>query len=283
LKSQSFEVQPQAGVGAEICGANFTRPLDQESVSFLLDALAEYGVLFFHDQDISPAQHIALAEALGTINVNRFFTPVEDHPTIAEVRKDPGDKHNIGDEWHTDHSYDVRPALGSILYARTVPEVGGDTMFANMHTAYQTLSDGLRKQLSSMTAVHSSRHAFDPATLPDELVNRRYHNLENATQDAVHPVVVRHPLSGKSVLYVNPGFTVKFTGWTVEESKPLLSYLYQHASKPEFTCRFRWRKGSLAFWDNRATWHYALNDYHGSARLMHRITLEGDALESATA
>lgn len=249
----------------------------------MLDALAEFGVLFFHDQEISPAQHIALAEALGTINVNRFFTPVADYPVIAEVRKDPADQHNIGDEWHTDHSYDERPALGSILYARIVPEVGGDTMFANMNSAFETLSEGLRNQLSSMSAVHSSRHAFNPATLPAELVNRRYHNLENATQDAVHPVVVRHPLSGKSVLYVNPGFTVKFAGWSVEDSEPLLSYLYQHASKPEFTCRFRWRKGSLAFWDNRATWHYALNDYHGSARLMHRITLEGDALESAAA
>ena len=227
MKAQSFVVQAQAGVGAEISGAPLPRPFDQESVSLLLDALAEFGVLFFRDQDLTPDQHIALAEALGTINVNRFFTPVADYPVIAEVRKDPADQHNIGADWPPAHSYDQRPALGSILYARTVPEVGGDTMFANMYTAFETLSEGLRKQLSSMSAVHSSRHAFNPATLPDELVNRRYHNLENATQDAMHPVVVQHPLSGRSVLYVNPGFTVKFAGWSVEESQPLLSYLYQ--------------------------------------------------------
>lgn len=276
-----LRLQPQAGVGAEVHDMALDRPLAASSAAALREAVATFGVLFFRNQDLTPEQHIGFAESLGTINVNRFFTPVADYPNIAEVRKDPGDRYNIGDEWHTDHSYDQAPALGSILYARVVPEAGGDTLFANMYTAYETLSDGLKKQLATMSALHSSRYAFDVDSLPDELVDRRYHNLDNATQDAVHPVVIKHPLSGRNLLYVNPGFTVKFDGWTVEESQPLLEFLYRHASRPEFTCRFRWREGSVAFWDNRATWHYALNDYHGCARLMHRITLEGSELQRA--
>ena len=142
-----FEILPQAGIGAEVRGVRLDQRLDDDSADTLLQALAEYGVLFFHDQDLTPEQHIALAQSLGQINVNRFFTPVDGYPNIAEVRKDPGDRFNVGDEWHTDHSYDQQPALGSILYAKSVPDVGGDTMFANMYSAIETLSDGLRNTL----------------------------------------------------------------------------------------------------------------------------------------
>ena len=280
-ENKKISVRPVgAGVGAEVTGVDLARPLGQTELGALKAAYAEYGVLFFRDQSLSPEQHLAFAESWGEVVVNRFFTPVEGHPQVAEVRKEPGQSFNVGGGWHTDHSYDEEPALGSILYARELPESGGDTLFAGMSAAYDGLSSGLKKTLSGLRALHSSRHVFGPeAELPEDLLGR-LHNAESATQDAVHPVVITHPLSGRKALYVNPGFTLRFDGWTAAESRALLEYLYQHASRPEFTCRFEWRPGSVAFWDNRATWHYALNDYHGKRRLMHRITLDGEALSA---
>ena len=197
---------------------------------------------------------------------------------IAEVRKEPEQQRNIGNGWHTDHSYDEAPALGSMLYAREVPKTGGDTLFASMYAAYDALSDGLRSTLEGLKALHSSRHVFGPAAAARRGdLEGRIRNAEHATQDAVHPVVIRHPDTGRKALYVNPGFTVRFEGWTEEDSRPLLDYLYRHAVRPEFTCRFQWREGSLAFWDNRSTWHFAVNDYHGERRLLHRITIAGHA------
>ncbi len=176
--------------------------------------------------------------------------------------------------------------MGSILYAREVPSVGGDTMFASMYAAYEALSDGMKRMLRSMNAEHSSRHVFGEVAYVDvdpEDVGDRLGNTAAATQDSVHPVVIKHPLSGRPALYVNGDFTVKFEGWSKAESQPLLDFLYAHASQHEFSCRFRWQQGSMAIWDNRATHHLALNDYHGERRLMHRITLEGVALEAAAA
>jgi taurine dioxygenase len=232
--------------------------------------------VFFRDQKLTPEQHVAFAQRFGEINVNRFFKAVDGYPMIAEVRKEPEQKGNIGGNWHTDHSYDQAPAMGSILYAREVPETGGDTLFASMYAAYDTLSDGLKQTLESLQAVHSSRHVFGVEAYAGRGdLKGRYLNPEAAAQDAVHPVVVRHPGSGRKALYVNAAFTVRIAGWTDEESQPLLRYLYQHAARPEFSFRFQWREGSIAFWDNRCTWHYALNDYHGQRRLMHRITVDG--------
>jgi taurine dioxygenase len=196
---------------------------------------------------------------------------------LAEVRKEPEHKRNIGSDWHTDHSYDQVPALGSILYAREVPETGGDTMFASMARAYEALSDDIKQTLRGLNAIHSSRHVFGAAARDagDGENRGRLGNPELATQDAVHPVVLRHPRTGRQGIYVNPDFTIGIKGWPDDESAPLLDRLYKQAQKPEFTCRFRWRKGSIAFWDNLATWHRALDDYPGQRRLMHRITLEG--------
>ncbi|ETW94586.1 MAG: alpha-ketoglutarate-dependent taurine dioxygenase [Candidatus Entotheonella factor] len=270
MSYQTIEVQPISGaLGAEIHGVDIASGISGEQFAEMRQAFGEYGVIFFRDQVLSPEQHIGFAERWGEININRFFTPVDGYPMIAEVRKEPHHGKNVGGGWHTDHSYDTVPAMGSILYAHEVPESGGDTMFASMYLAYEALSDGLKQTLEGLRAVHSSRHVFGKA------LDERYHNPELATQDAVHPVVIRHPDTGRKALYVNAGFTLRFEGWTEEESKPLLSYLYQHAARPEFTCRFRWQKGSIAFWDNRSTWHYALNDYPGQRRLMHRITVEG--------
>ncbi len=274
---QHIKVVSTGAVGAMISGVDLAQ-IDDRALTELRLAFADHSVLFFRDQELTPKQHIALAKKWGTININRFFAEVSDYPEIAEVRKEAGQKINIGGGWHTDHSYDQIPALGSMLYAREVPPSGGDTLYASTCAAFDSLSRGLQKTLLGLRAVHSSRHVFGADTQrPDELEGR-FGNAELATQDAVHPAVITHPLSGRKSLYVNPGFTLHFEGWTEAESAPLLQYLYQHIAQPEHTYRFQWQPGSLAFWDNRATWHFAVNDYHGHRRLMHRITIEGEAV-----
>ncbi len=278
---QTIDVRPVAGaLGAEIHGVDLAGEVPVEQFSEIRRAFGDYGVIFFRDQTLKPEQHIAFAERWAPIDVNRFFTHVDGYPQIAQVLKEPEQRDNIGGSWHTDHSYDVEPAMGSILYALEVPGSGGDTMFSSMYRAYETLSDGLKSVLEGLKARHSSRHVFGAARAQrgDDTVGR-ITNPHLASQDAVHPVVIRHPETGRQALYVNPGFTLGFDGWTDEESRPLLDYLYGHASRPDFTCRFRWEPGSIAFWDNRATWHRALNDYPGQRRLMHRITVRGSALE----
>lgn len=273
-------VQPQGAVGAEVSGVDLNC-LDEATLAELREAHAQYSVLFFRNQQLTPEAHIALAQGWGEINVNRFFTPVENYPQIAEVRKEPDQKFNIGGGWHTDHSYDQIPALGSLLYAKEVPTTGGDTLFAGCGAAFDTLSEGIKDTLRTLRAVHSSRHVFgQSAAMPDD-VTGLFTNADQATQDAVHPVVIRHPLSGREILYVNPGFTTHIEGWSIQESAPLLEFLYGHIARPEHTSRFHWQPGSLAFWDNRATWHLAVNDYHGQRRLMHRITVEGEPLAAA--
>jgi taurine dioxygenase len=271
-------------VGAEISGVDIAAGISDEQFSELKQAYSDYAVIFLRDQDITPDQHIQFARRWGEINVNRFFHPLETHPEIAEVRKEPHQKANIGADWHTDHSYDQIPAMGSILYAREVPSLGGDTLFSSMYAACDALSEGMKKTLLGMRAEHSSRHVFGEQAYVDsdmEDLGGRLGNTDAATQDAIHPVIIRHPLSGRSALYVNGDFTVKFEGWTRAESQSLLDFLFQHARQNEFTCRFQWQKGSMAIWDNRATHHYAMNDYHGELRLMHRITIEGEALVAA--
>lgn len=271
-----FALEPAAPlVGAFISGIDVSQSLS-ETVSAELDrALAEYGVIFLRDQALTPEQHIAFARRFGDIDVNRFFKPVENYPQIAEVRKEADQKANIGGGWHTDHSYDQSPAKASVLYARDVPRIGGDTLFASTVAAYEALSPGLRQTLAGLRALHSSRHVFGHGSrqrsetdLPGRVLNP-----DLATQDAVHPVLFTHEQTGRTALYVNPGFTVRFEGWTEQESQSLLAFLYEHVKRPEFTTRFAWQPGSLAIWDNRITWHFAINDYAGERRLLHRITV----------
>ncbi len=266
-------------IGATISGVDLSRKQPDAVYAELERALAEHGVIFLRDQDLTPEQQIDFAEHFGTIDINRFFKAVENYPAIAEVRKEPDQKMNIGSGWHTDHSYDQDPAKASILYARDVPEVGGDTLFASTAAAYDALSSGLKKTLEGLRAVHSSRHVFGHGSrqrtetdLPGRVLNP-----ELATQDATHPVIFRHPETGRKAIYVNPGFTVRFEGWTEQESQPLLGMLYEHITRPEFATRFAWQRGSLAVWDNRTTWHFAINDYAGHRRLLHRITVRSAA------
>jgi taurine dioxygenase len=277
---KEIKVTPQStALGAVISGVDLSKEPSKHAMAELKDAFGRYSVIFFRNQDLAPQQHIAMAERWGAINVNRFFKPLDGYPQIAQVIKEANQKENIGGTWHTDHSYDLIPAMGSMLYAREVPTVGGDTLFSSMYLAYEALSEDLKKMLADLKAWHSSRHAFGYSVTDSEhFEDGRLANPNQATQDALHPVVITHPLTGRKALYVNADFTVRFDGWTVEQSQPILDLLYAHGARQEFTCRFHWESGSIAFWDNRATWHYAMNDYQGHRRIMHRITLEGVAL-----
>jgi len=274
----SMSVMPVTkGCGVEVHGVDLAH-LSNSEMEDIRSLYVDHGVIFFRDQSLTPEQHIAFAKRWGEIDINKFFPANGQYPEIAEVRKEKNQTTNIGGGWHTDHSYDPEPAMGSVLVARELPPEGGDTLFANMYLAYETLSDGLKKTLEGMRAVHSNYHAFGAASIYKQSDQSANFKGEDLVGEATHPVVITHPLSGKKALYVNPGFTTHFEGWTPEESKPLLEYLYRHAARPEHTCRFQWKEGSVAFWDNRATWHFALNDYQGERRLMHRITVAGGPL-----
>jgi len=277
-----FEVHPKPEhVGAEIRGIDIAAGIDDVTFASLRRALADCGVIFFRDQHLTPEQQIVFAKRWSRINVNRFFQQVDGYPQIAEVRKNPDQTRNIGGDWHTDHSYDQIPALGSILYAREVPAQGGDTMFTSMYAAYEALPDALKQRIAGLRALHSSRHVFGTQAQRRAELAGRIGNEKLAVQDAVHPVVIRHPDSGRRVLYVNPQFTVAIQDMPARQSDAVLQELYGYAAQPQHTCCFAWAPHSMAIWDNRATWHRALNDYPGEARLMHRITLEGVPLEAA--
>ena len=271
-------IKPSGEVGIEVHGIDLSKEVSDSDFKKIKEAFIKNGLIFFRDQNLAPEEHIKFAEKWGKININRFFAKVDGYDQVAEVLKEPDQKGNIGGEWHTDHSYDQIPALGSILLAKEIPNSGGDTLFACMYKAYENLSDGMKVTLEGLNAVHSSRHVFGEGSDYSQSSKGRIGNSELATQDAIHPVIITHPESKKKALYVNRAFTLRFEGWTNEESKPLLDYLYDHAAGENNTTRFKWSPGSIAFWDNRCTWHNALNDYHGERRLMHRITIEGSAL-----
>ncbi len=247
------------------------------------DALAEYGVLFFRDQHLVPEDHIAFARRFGDVVLNKFFGVVDDQPEIAEVRKEADQMMNIGGGWHTDHSYDAEPALGSILVARELPDAGGDTQFANLHRAWAALPDKMKAQISGLTALHSNAHIYGKDGLYAKTDLGTFLKGAEDVGQAEQPVVIAHPRSGKPVLYVNPGHTIQIQGMEEKESRSLLMELYQHVMRDEFTCSFDWKPGSVAIWDNRMTWHLANNDYHGQRRLMHRITIAGGPLASFAA
>lgn len=273
-----MELQPIADrVGIEASGVDLNSLGDAE-FAVLRRAVADHGVLFVRDQTLTPEQHIAFARRWGGIDVNKYFPANGGYPEIAEVRKSEAQTTNIGGGWHTDHSYDVVPAMGSILLARETPPSGGDTLFASMGAAFDSLSDGLKETLRTMRAVHSADHIYAEDGIyakTDQAADLKGHAERT---HAVHPVIIRHPATGREILYVNPAFTLHFDGWTREESLPLLQYLFGVAMRPEFQCRVQWSPGSLAVWDNRSTWHCAMNDYQGHRRLMHRITISGEPL-----
>ncbi|MBT5796148.1 MAG: TauD/TfdA family dioxygenase [Porticoccaceae bacterium] len=270
---------------SEGCGAVVTdlqlANLTNDALVELRGVFAEYGLLFFRNQDLTPDQHLEFAERFGRIVINKFFKPTTEFPQIAEVRKEKTQQTNIGGGWHTDHSYDAIPAMGSILVARTLPKTGGDTQFANLAAAYDALPEDLKNRIENLRAVHSNTHLYGENGLYRLTDLSEQLGGMDRVGDATHPVVIIHPESGRKVLYVNPGHTIQFEGWDFTTSRALLDELYKHVVQPQFTCSFNWLPGSVTFWDNRCTWHQANNDYQGQARLMHRITLAGSALTAA--
>ena len=273
---QPLEVHPIAGaLGAEILGVDLAKDLPDETVTAIRRAWLEHLVVFFRDQDLSPARFLAFARQFGEPIEYPFVKGLDECPQIIPVLKLEHETINFGGIWHSDTAYLDVPPMASMLVAREVPLAGGDTEFANMYLAYETLSDGMKRLLHGLVAVNSSAAADVSRTREDRLKDSARADARKE-YSAPHPVVRLHPETGRRALYVNVAHTVRFEGMTAEESAPVLQYLYRHQVRPEFTCRFRWRPGSLAFWDNRCAQHNAINDYQGHRRLLHRITLAGD-------
>ena len=271
-----IEVRKIAGaLGAEIGNVDLSQPLSAAVVASIRAAWLEHLVIFFHDQVLTPAQFLRFARTLGEPMEYPLLRGLPEFPEITEVKKLEHERANFGGIWHSDTTYLERPPMGSMLYAREVPPFGGDTLFANQYLAFESLSEGMRRMLEGMIALSSSAKADATKTREDRMKTQARDGLPDEYL-AEHPVVRTHPETGRKALYVNVAHTVRFKDMREEESAPLLDYLFQHQVRPELTCRFGWRVGSLAFWDNRCTQHNPVNDYHGHRRLMHRITLAGD-------
>ena len=277
--STKIEITPIAGaLGAEIHGVNLAEDLDAEVIQEIRQALLDNLVIFFRDQELNPAQLINFAKKFGPLDEHDFVQGLPEYPEILRLVKEADETgRNFGGGWHSDVTYQEEPALGSVLYALDVPPVGGDTLFSNQYLAYETLSDGMKELLDGLLCVHSAKGIYDP----DGISSRSFVNMamepgEKANEEVEHPVIRTHPETGRKGLFVNGNFSKRFKGMTAEESAPLLKYLFEHGRREAFTCRFRWEKGSVAFWDNRAVMHQAINDYEGYRREMHRVTVAGD-------
>ncbi|PJX28234.1 taurine dioxygenase [Advenella sp. S44] len=270
-----MEIRKLTGtVGAEIFGIDVSKPLSSAVLTDVRQALLDHCVIFFRDQQLSMQEHIAFVQQFGEISTSPVYKTLESHPQIMPVIKEATDTGIIGDTWHTDETYQETPPLGSVLYARQVPPFGGDTLWCNLYRAYETLSDSMKTWLDDMWAIHTNEYLTGNIAARNE--GRSTKLLETVGVNHVsQPVIRTHEETQRKLLFINRPFTHAFEGMTREESLPLLNYLYDHSTKPENTCRFRWQKGSIAFWDNRCTMHYAINDYPGQRREMHRITIKG--------
>jgi taurine dioxygenase len=257
-------------IGAEIGGVSLRQPIDEATFDELHRALLEYKVIFFRDQDITPEQHVAFARRFGELETHPFVPHRDGHPEVMVLRKN--DKmRGYENVWHSDVTWRQEPSLGSVLLAREVPPIGGDTLFCDMYAAYDGLSERMRASLEGLRAVHDFTRTFAPVLSAEDLAKK-----QKEFPPAEHPVVRTHPETGRKGLYVNAAFTSHIVGMTAEESDRLLDRLYREATVPEYQCRFRWRRHSIAFWDNRAVQHYANSDYYPQPRLMERVTIIGD-------
>jgi len=269
-----IEVRPLAGaLGAEVVGVDMACDLEEDVVKEVRQAFLDHLVIFLRDQNVTPQQQVAFARRFGEPMEYPNLPGLPEAPLITPVVKLEHERNNFGGMWHSDTTYLAEPPMGTMLLALEVPPHGGDTMFANQYLAYEALSDGLRETLDGLIGVNSSAKAEVSKTAEDRLKEA---GVERKALTAEHPLVRTHPETGRKALYTSDAHTVSIEGWTEKESLPLLKFLWEHQVKPEFTCRFRWQPGSLAFWDNRATMHNPINDYHGYRRVLHRITLAGD-------
>jgi len=275
MRNEPIDVRPVAGaLGAEIFGVDLARDLDADTVDAIRRAWLDHLVVFFRDQELPPERFLSIARRFGEVIEYPFVKGIEGFPQITPVIKLEHETVNFGGLWHSDTSYLEEPPMATMMIAREVPPFGGDTLFANMYLAYEQLSEGMRRLLDGLVGINSSAKA--------DATRTRENRTRNSGDDgpklfvAEHPVVRTHPETGRKALYVNFGHTVRFKDMTEAESAPILDFLFNHVTRPEFSCRFRWHAGSLALWDNRCAQHNPINDYHGHRRVMHRITLRGD-------
>ena len=272
----SMTIRPLSGaLGAEVLRIDLSAPMSNSDWSKVQDAFRRFHVIFFRDQTITPEQHIAFAKRFGALEGYPFVDGMPDHPELIEVVKLPGEVRNFGAGWHADMSFRAEPPLGAVLYAKEVPPVGGDTMFANLHAAYASLSDGMKSLAGRLRLIHDS----------GDFKADNYQGMKARATGAVrdqhaHPLVRRHPVTGHALLAVSPVYARCFEDMTTEESTPLLDYFNKVAVLPEHCCRFRWAAGSIAVWDNRCLLHNALNDDFGARfkgqgfkRVMQRATI----------
>jgi taurine dioxygenase len=276
MRNAVLDIQPIAGaLGAELHGVNLADDLPDATIAEIRQALLDNLVIFFRDQDLPNERFSSLAKRFGQPVEYPFIKGIDGFPEIIAVSKLEHERNNFGGVWHSDTTYLDQPPLGTMLVARELPPYGGDTLFANQYMAYEALSDGMKAFLDGATGISTSAKA-DVSRTREDRVKSDGTEAARKTLQARHPAVRTHPETGRRALYVNTAHTQCFDNMTEEESAPILNYLFQHQIKPEFTCRFRWQPGSVAFWDNRCAQHNPINDYHGFRRIMHRITLAGD-------
>ncbi|MFT5175073.1 MAG: taurine dioxygenase [Gammaproteobacteria bacterium] len=258
-------------IGAVISGIDLTKPLGNQQFNELFDAWMAHHVLFFRDQKLSIEQHKSIGRKFGELHVHPGSPPPNGHPEVIVIHADENSVRVSGENWHSDVSCDAEPPMGSILHLHTVPENGGDTLFASMHAAYDALSDSMKDFLAGLTATHDGEPEYR-----GRYASRGVDDTGKTYPKATHPVVRTHPVTGRKSLYVNRIFTTHINELTRAESRALLDYLFVHCEQPGFQCRFKWAKNSVAFWDNRCAQHMALWDYYPQVRSGHRITIKGD-------
>jgi taurine dioxygenase len=269
-----------SAMGAEIAGVDLSRHMDDEVMGEIRAALLDNLVIFFRDQQLTPDTQLAFARRWGDIHLHPFMEGMASHPEVLEIVKRPTDTKNFGGDWHSDQMFAPKPAMGTILYGKEIPSAGGDTLFTNLYLAYESLSAGMRRMLEGLRGVSvgdqlKSHDGKSRKDFYDGKLAMKTRDPGEVQTTTAHPLVRTHPETGRKALFIG-GHVRYFEDMTVAESQPLIDFLMDHATKPEFTCRFRWRSGSLAFWDNRCTQHYAINDYPAETRIMHRVTVCGD-------
>ena len=262
-------------LGAEVTGIDLSVSLDTSMIHDMRAIWLEYQMIVIRGQDLTPAMQLAFAKALGEPDIYPFLRGLEGFPMITEVLKKEDEKVNFGGVWHSDTTYQKCPPMATLLYARELPPLGGDTLFADQYAAFSNLSAPLRTVLEKLRAVNAAGKKRVASTRSERLKDSAS-GVNPEDLAGIHPVVRTHPETGQKALFINAAHTTNFEGWSVEESRGLLEYLFMHQISPEFQCRLRWRVGDVALWDNRCVQHYPLNDYHGHRRLLHRITLKGD-------
>ncbi len=264
-------------LGAEITGVDLSRELDAETLGEIRAALLDNQVIFFRDQTMTPEQQLAFARRWGDIHLHPFIEGMPENPEILEIVKRPTDKRNFGGNWHTDQMFSPQPAMGTMLYAKEVPSA---TIFTNQYLAYEGLSDGMKRLIADLRTICVGDHFKGHGGKSRKEVHAGQSSMRvkepgNVQTTSLHPLVRTHPETGRKLLYIG-GHVQGLEGMKDEESEPIIEYLMRHSTRPEFTCRFRWETGSMAFWDNRCVQHFAVNDYPAKTRIMHRITVCGD-------